>query len=219
LRDQGGSLHALHKLLLTSTAYRRAATNNQEAFKKDPDNRLWWRCNRRKLDAEALRDAMLATSGTLDTTMFGPPFQDFVITHPEHSPHYEYDKFDPASMKARRRSVYRFIVRSQQQPFMTVLDCADPSLLVDRRNETNSPLQALALLNNDFVLVMARDFATRVDKEGGSTEARIQRALLLALGRPGSPDEIRELSAYATRHGMPAACRVIFNTNAFAFVD
>ena len=219
LRDQGGSLHALHKLLLTSTAYRRAATNNPEAFKKDPDNRLWWHGNRRKLDAEALRDAMLATSGTLDTTMFGPPFQDFVITHPEHSPHYEYDKFDPASMKARRRSVYRFIVRSQQQPFMTVLDCADPSLLVDRRNETNSPLQALALLNNDFVLVMARDFATRVDKEGGSTEARIQRALLLALGRPGSPDETRELSAYATRHGMPAACRVIFNTNAFAFVD
>lgn len=219
LRDQGGSLHALHRLLLTSTAYSRAATHNPEASKKDPDNRLWWRGNRRKLDAEALRDAMLATSGTLDMTMYGPPFQDFVITHPEHSPHYEYDKFDPASSKARRRSVYRFIVRSQQQPFMTVLDCADPSLLVDRRNETNSPLQALALLNNDFVLVMAQDFAKRIDKEGGSTEDRIQRALALALGRPGTPDELRELSAYAARHGMPAACRVIFNTNAFAFVD
>ena len=219
LRDNGGSLHKLHRLLLTSAAYRRAAVDNPGARAKDPDNRLFWRGNRRKLDAEALRDSMLAASGTLDTTMHGPPFQDFVITHPEHSPHYEYEKFDQESKAARRRSVYRFIVRSQQQPFMTVLDCADPSQLVDRRNETNSPLQALALLNNDFVLVMAREFAARLDKEGGDTPAKISRAVELALGRPPTPAEAGILAEHAGRHGMPATCRVIFNLNAFAFVD
>ena len=219
LRDNGGSLHKLHRLLLTSAAYRRAAADNPAARAKDPDNRLFWRGNRRKLDAEALRDSMLAVSGTLDTTMHGPPFQDFVITHPEHSPHYEYEKFDHESKSARRRSVYRFIVRSQQQPFMTVLDCADPSQLVDRRNETNSPLQALALLNNDFVLVMAREFATRLDKEGGDTRAKISRGAELALGRLPTPEEASILAGHADRHGLAATCRVIFNLNAFAFVD
>lgn len=219
LRDNGGSLHKLHRLLLTSAAYRRSPAETPTARAKDPDNRLFWRGNRRKLDAEALRDAMLAVSGTLDTTMHGPPFQDFVITHPEHSPHYEYDKFDHGSKVARRRSIYRFIVRSQQQPFMTVLDCADPSQLVDRRNETNSPLQALALLNNDFVLVMAREFAARLENEGGDTPKRIARAVELALGRLPTSGEASVLAEHAERHGMPSVCRVIFNLNAFAFVD
>ena len=102
---------------------------------------------------------------------------------------------------------------------MTVLDCADPSQLVDRRNETNSPLQALALLNNDFVLVMAREFATRLDKEGGDTRAKISRGAELALGRPPTPEEASILAGHADRHGLAATCRVIFNLNAFAFVD
>jgi hypothetical protein len=206
-------------LLLTSAAYRRAATDDPEARAKDPDNRLLWRGNRRKLDAESLRDAMLAVSGTLDSTMFGPPFMDFVITHPAHSPHYEYDLFDQADKKARRRSVYRFIVRSQQQPFMTVLDCADPSQLVDRRNETISPLQALALLNNDFVLVMSRELAARVEGESPVAAGRVARAVELALGRPATATESAALEEHARRHGLASACRVIFNMNAFAFAD
>ncbi|MFM7538822.1 MAG: DUF1553 domain-containing protein [Planctomycetota bacterium] len=218
-RDNGGSFRKLHMLLLTSAAYRRAATDDPAARAKDPDNRLLWRGNRRKLDAESLRDAMLAVSGTLDSTMFGPPFMDFVITHPAHSPHYEYDLFDQADKKARRRSVYRFIVRSQQQPFMTVLDCADPSQLVDRRNETISPLQALALLNNDFVLVMSRELAARVERESPGAAGRVARAVELALGRPATATESAALEEHAGRHGLASACRVIFNLNAFAFAD
>jgi len=77
-------------------------------------------------------------------------FQDFVVTHPEHSPHYEYQLADPENPALHRRSIYRFLVRSQQQPFMSALDCADPSMLVDKRNQTLTPLQALAQLNNQL---------------------------------------------------------------------
>ena len=87
--------------------------------------------NRRKLEAEAVRDAALAVAGKLDRTMYGPAFQDFVVEHPEHSPHYEYQLHNPDDPKAFRRAVYRFLVRSRPQPFMAVLDCADPSMQVD----------------------------------------------------------------------------------------
>src|SRR5262245_33885130 len=95
--------------------------------------------------------------------MGGPSFQDFVVEHPEHSPHYEYQKYDPADARAYRRSIYRFLVRSQPQPFMTTLDCADPSMRVDKRNESLSPAQALAMLNDGLMLAMSKRFAERVN--------------------------------------------------------
>ena len=156
---------------------------------QDSDNRCFWRQNRLKLEAEAVRDSVLAVSGKLDLKIGGPSFQDFVIEQPQHSPHYQYHLADPENPALHRRSIYRFIVRSQQQPWMATMDCADPSMLVDKRNQSISPLQALALLNNDFVLVMAREFATRLDKEGGDTRAKISRGAELALGRLPTPDE------------------------------
>jgi cytochrome c553 len=111
-----------------------------EAEKIDSGNALLWRQNRRKLEAEAVRDAVLAVSGKLDLTMGGPGWQDFVIERPEHSPHYEYGLADPEDARTWRRSIYRFIVPSQTQPWMTALDCADPSMRVDKRNESISPL-------------------------------------------------------------------------------
>lgn len=102
---------------------------------------------------------------------------------------------------------------------MTVLDCADPSQLVDRRNETISPLQALALLNNDFVLVMSRELAARVEGESPVAAGRVARAVELALGRPATATESAALEEHARRHGLASACRVIFNLNAFAFAD
>ena len=91
--------------------------------------------------------------------MYGPAFQDFVIERPEHSPHYEYQKHDPDDPLTHRRSIYRFLVRSQPQPFMNTLDCADPSQRVDKRNETLTALQALSLLNNRFMTRMSEHFA------------------------------------------------------------
>ena len=185
----------------------------------DADNTLLWRQNRRKLEAEAVRDSVLAVSGKLNLTMGGPGWQDFVIEHPEHSPHYQYDLADPEDTKTWRRSIYRFIVRSQTQPWMTSLDCADPSMRVDRRNESLSALQALALLNNGFVVTQARHFAERVQAEAPDLPGQVDRAYRLALGHaPGAADRDR-LVAFAQSNGLPNLCRVLLNLNEFIFVD
>ena len=117
--------------------------------------------NRRRLEAEAIRDTVLAVGNLLDTTMYGPGFDRFGFKD-DHSPHYYYDKHDVANPKSRRRTTYRFIVRSVPDPFMQSLDCADPSQAVAKRIETLTPLQALALMNNKFMLRMSEHLAARV---------------------------------------------------------
>ena len=195
-RDEGQSFKALHRLIVTSAVYRQSGRP-------------------RRLEAEEVRDAVLAASGRMDLRMYGPGFRDFVLEHPTHSPHYEYHKHDPDDRKTHRRAVYRFLVRSQPQPFMNALDCADPSMRVHRRDETLTPLQALSLLNNGFMLRMSRHFADRLEREG----AGIDRAFRLAIGRAPSAEEARDLAGYAREHGLPNACRVILNLNEFVFVE
>jgi hypothetical protein len=214
-RDGGQSLKKLHRLIVTSATYRQSSADHPAAAKLDAENVWLWRMNRRKLEAEAVRDAALAVAGKLDRTLYGPAFRDFVVEHPEHSPHYQYHLADPDDPKARRRAVYRFLVRSRPQPFMAVLDCADPSMQVDRRGETLSPLQALALFNNAFMLTTAKHLAARVEKEADPPAA----AFRLALGRPPTAAERDALAAHAAKHGLPNACRVILNLNEFVFVD
>lgn len=227
--DLGGSLKKLHKLIVMSETYKQRSDGVLESWKngqpqhsntpslhgsnaaQDASNVFLSRQTRRKLDAEAIRDSILAVSGKLDLTMGGPSFQDFVIDKPQHSPHYEYHLHDPEDPKSHRRSIYRFIVRSQQQPFMTVLDCADPSMRVDKRNESLSPLQALAMMNNGLTVTMAKHFA----KHAGS----VTRAFQLALAREPTAEELAALEDYAKREGLENACRVILNLNEFSFID
>jgi hypothetical protein len=151
--------------------------------------------------------------------MGGPGYQDFVIEQPQHSPHYQYHLFDPERPQAHRRSIYRFIVRSQPQPFMTTLDCADPSMSVEKRNESLTALQALALLNNRFMLVMAGHFGERLEQGPGDLAARVAHAYRLALGRPPTVDESRAMTSYAQQFGLANMCRVFLNLNEFLFVD
>src|SRR5262245_876272 len=224
-RDGGASLKKLHKLIVMSATYRQSSRGNSGsgnplAEKMDAGNTLLWRQNRRKLEAEAVRDSVLAVTGNLDLTMGGPGWQDFVIERPEHSPHYEYGLADPDDKRTWRRSIYRFIVRSQTQPWMTALDCADPSMRVDRRNESISPLQALALLNNGFMVTQARQFAERLQKERPNDLARqIERAHYLAFGRAPTPAERRRSVAFALSYGLPNLCRALLNLNEFTFAD
>ena len=222
--NMGGSLKKLHKLIVCSATYKQSSriadpANAIHSQAIDADNRLLWRQNRRKLDAESIHDSVLAISGKLDLAMGGPSYQDFVVTHPEHSPHYEYAMHDPEDPKSWRRSIYRFIVRSQQQPFMTVMDCADPSMRVDKRNESLSALQALAMMNNGLMVSMARHFAERLAGQHGSLEEQVRRAFDLALSRPPAPDELQPLVEYARREGLENTCRVLMNLNEFSFVD
>jgi Protein of unknown function (DUF1553)/Protein of unknown function (DUF1549)/Planctomycete cytochrome C/F5/8 type C domain len=218
-RDGGQSLKALHRLIVTSATYRQSSSVDEAKATIDGENISLWRMNRRRLEAEAIRDSVLMVAGRLDRTMGGPGFRDFAVEHPEHSPHYEYKRFDPEDAAAYRRSVYRFIVRSQPQPFLTALDCADPSMSVDKRNESTTALQALALLNDRLMVAMAGQFASRLEKEKDDLPERIDRAFRLALARPPTPSERDALVAHASRFGLPNNCRVIFNLNEFVFVD
>lgn len=218
-RDGNQSLKELHRLLVTSSTYRQSSQIRPEAEALDADNRLLWRSQRRKLEAEAVRDSLLAVSGKLDSTVGGPSFQDFKIERPEHSPHYEYHLADPDDPRIHRRSVYRFLVRSQPQPFMATLDCADPSMSVDRRNETLNSLQALAFLNNRLVVALSRHFATRVEPLDSDPAAQVRHAFRLALSREPSSEELAPLVEYRQQHGLPNTCRLLFNLNEFTFVD
>ena len=151
--------------------------------------------------------------------MGGPSFKDFVIEHPEHSPHYQYHLHDPDDPRTHRRSIYRFIVRSQQEPFMTVLDCADPSMQVARRNESTSPLQALSLLNNGLMVTMAKHSAEKIRKRGGDLPGQVRLAFYEAIGRPPTRAEEGFFMSFTEKHGLTHLCRVLFNLNEFAFVD
>jgi hypothetical protein len=224
-RDGGQSFKSLHRLIVTSATYRQQSANGDSSINSaaaaeiDAGNRYLWRQNRRKLEAEALRDAVLSVSGALDLTLGGPSFRDFVIERPEHSPHYQYHLHDPEDPASHRRSIYRFIVRSQPQPLLTVLDCADPSMQVGKRNEGQSPLQALSLLNNPFMLTMSKRFAAKLEQCGGDLAAQVRRGHLEALGRLPTPEEDQALTAYARQFGLANACRLLFNLNEFTFVD
>ena len=218
-RDGGGSLKRLHRQIVKCATYRQSSLNNMAGEKIDSNNALLWRQNRRRLEAEAIRDSVLAVSGKLDKTMGGPGWQDFVVEHPEHSPHYEYSLADPEDAKTWRRSVYRFIVRSQTQPWMTSLDCADPSMRVDKRNESLSSIQALALLNNGFILTHAKHFAERVSRESDEIAVQVDTAHRLAFGVAPSESKRIQLIEFAKLNGMPYLCRMFFNLNAFIFVD
>ena len=223
-RDEAkGSLKALHRLIVTSETYQQTASPSPESIRaaqeKDSNNTLLWRQNRRRLEAEAIRDSILQTAGKLDLTMEGPSFQDFVIDKPAHSPHYEYHLANPEDSRIHRRAIYRFIVRSQQQPWMATLDCADPSMLVDRRNITITPLQALAQLNNQLTVAMSAHFAKRVETATPNPADQIKTAFRIALQRDPTPAEHSLLEEHLKSHGLPNACRLILNLNEFVFVD
>jgi len=217
-RDSGGSLKALHKLIVTSAVYRQSSSYNAEYAKIDSGNRFLWHMNRQRLEAEEVHDSVLASTGQLDLTMGGPSVQQFFFKD-DHSPIYDYTRFDVDSPASRRRSVYRFLVRSVSDPFMDSLDCPDASLLTPKRNTTLTALQALSLLNDPFMLRQSEHLAERVRQAESDPAKQIALVYRLTLGRAPSPDEARLLGAYATRHGLENACRLAFNSNEFLFVD
>ena len=218
-RDQGQSLKWLHRLICNSSTYQQSSQIRMDCAVTDANNQLLWRANRRRLEAEAIRDSVLQVAGKLNPEKYGPGFWDFVLEKPEHSPHYEYDKQDPDDPKTHRRSIYRFIVRSAPDPFMETLDCADPSLLVDKRNETINSLSALTMLNNKFMIRMSQHFAALVEHQSNDVPSRIAQAFQRAIGRAPTDEERESLAAYANQFGLANACRVILNLSEFTFID
>ena len=218
LRDSGGSFKGLHRKILLSATYRQSSAAGSERSGADTGNRFLWRMNRARLDAESVRDAVLWTGGQLDLAMGGPSAEHFVFKD-DHSPVYDYARFDVASAASRRRSVYRFLVRSVQDPFMESLDCADPSLLVPKRSSTLTAIQALAMLNDPLMVEQSRRFAEGMRAAAGGLEEQVRYGFRRALGRKPAPEEALELAANAERHGLENSARIILNSNEFIFVD
>jgi hypothetical protein len=217
--EKGGSLKQLHRLILHSAAYRRSSEDNPTLAQIDSENRYLWRMNRRRLDAESVRDSILAVSGKLDRRMGGPGFELFRFKD-DHSPTYDHSDLkkinDPATW---RRTIYRFTVRSVPNPFLECLDCADPNLNTPVRNTTLTALQALALLNDPFIITHSGYAAERIQNSSQDLGAEIEAAYELVLGRPPQPGELADLVRYAMKNGVPNACRALMNTNEFVFVD
>lgn len=218
-QKEGGSLKRLHRLLMTSEVYRQSSANQISAAKTDSDNRLLWRMNRRRLEAEALRDSTLAISGELDLRMGGEGFEMFRYKD-DHSPIYDHlapERLQDAS--TRRRTVYAFTVRSVPNPFLECLDCADPNNNTPVRNTTLTALQALALMNDPFVLQQSAAFAKRLTKENESLEKQVESAFVYALARKPLPKERSQAVDYAQKYGLAKLCRLLINSNEFIFVD
>ena len=185
-RDGGQSFKALHRLIVTSAAYRQSSAGGRGEATVDGDNVLLWRMNRRRLEAEAVRDSVLMVAGRLDPTPGGPGFRDFVVERPEHSPHYEYRLADPEDPRSHRRSVYRFIVRSQPQPFLTAMDSPTRRERQQAEREHHgAPGPGPAQRPPDGRDGRPPGRATRA--EPGEIASRIDRAFRLALARPPCP--------------------------------
>jgi len=187
---RGWSMKAMHRLLLTSAAYRQSSALVPAAAAKDPENRLLWRFRRWRLEGEALRDACLSISGELNLKMHGPS------VFPELPEGLTTRGGWPVTKDAaerNRRSVYVFVRRNQRFPLFEAFDFPDTHEPCSRRSVTNTAPQALMLFNSDLALQPARALAGRLFREAPTAEARVERAYRLAFGRAPETAE-RELS-------------------------
>jgi len=216
LIQNGWSLKHLHRLIVRSAAYRQSSAGSVESARLDGSNRLLWRQNPRRLDAESLRDAVLFVSGKLNLERGGPGFRDFQYTE-AYAPIYEY--ITPDQPELWKRSIYRFIVRTTPHRFMSTLDCPDPANLTPTRMQTTTALQALTLSNNDFMLRQARYLATRIENEAPDTPSRIRRAFDLCFQRPPTQDELHAAQSLVIDQNLFALCRALLNANEFVYLD
>lgn len=218
--DAAGSLKKLHRLIVTSQTYRQSSATRADASRQDSENRLLWRQNRHRLDAEAVRDFSLVVSGKLDRTIGGPGIQHFTQSKgPQNTPELNYEAFDWNAPGAGRRSIYRYVWRGIADPFMESLDFPDLGLLAPTRGFSVSSLQALTLFNNDFILNQCLELSERVARESSDADEQIQRMVRLVWLRDANQVEMKEFKAFVASQSLPGLARVLLNSNEFLFVD
>jgi hypothetical protein len=237
--DNGWSMKRLHALILTSSAYRMSADAETSVQERDPENRRLSHWPRHRLEAEAIRDSVLASSGTLRRRLYGPSVYP-EIPRPALESHS-----DPASVwkpfvadVADRRTIYAMMKRSLMIPMLEVLDVCDATRSAGKRNVTSVAPQALTLYNGDFINRQSRELGSRLIAAETTVPARINLAYRLTLARPPTAGELahwvefvdqelrelretypgtasRVIESDATAH----ACRVLFNLNEFVYPD
>jgi mono/diheme cytochrome c family protein len=207
------SLKHIHKLILMSKTYQQSSAMNEVAYKADSNARLLWRFPPRRLEAEAVRDAMLVTSGQLDLKMGGPGFDLFEPNDNYVKVYQTKTDYGPAEF---RRMVYQSKPRTMLDDFFGAFDCPDAGQPAPKRTSSTTPLQALNLLNSHFAMQQAEAFANRTIKKSGPDLAQqIRRTFELIFQRPPTSEEQTDALALAKSHGLPALCRALFNSNEF----
>jgi mono/diheme cytochrome c family protein len=211
--ESGWSIKDLHRLIVLSATYQQSADAAPPTEAADPENFLWGRAGRRRLQAEQWRDAMLAVAGQLSTEMGGP-------------------SQDLAASDNRRRTLYGFVSRHELNPFLRLFDFPDPNITSDQRVVTTVPLQQLFVLNSEFMVERARALALRLQAdEPAGDRARIERAFELLFARPATAEEIELGLSYLSAPDLDAEdiapklsrweryCQVLLGTNEFLHVD
>jgi hypothetical protein len=206
----GWSIKKLHKEIMLSAAYQRSSRMDARNFDTDPDNKLLWRTNRKRLEVESWRDAMLAVSGKLNRTLGGP-------------------SLDLAAASNNRRTLYGMVSRHELNPLLRLFDFPDPNLTSAERTVTTVPLQQLFVLNSDFLVGNAKALSARLQTVSKDDAERIRQAFLILYARPVTDAELQTglyfLSGRSLGEGSPGLTRwvqyaqVLLSTNEFLYVD
>jgi len=229
--EQGWSIKKMHRMILLSSTYQMSSHYNPKAAATDPENRLRWRADIRRLEAEAIRDSLLAVAGTLDLTMGGA-----VLPVKNRAYLFDHTSKDVTKYDNTRRSIYQPIVRNNLYDVFQLFDFADPSVLNGNRATTTVAPQALFMMNSDIVAEASDRFATRLlAREDLDDAGRIALAFEEAYGRPVREEEIArsrrhldqvsaalsESEPDSTRRNLAAwssLCQTILAANEFIYV-
>jgi hypothetical protein len=218
VRVHGWRLKPLHRLIVTSAAYRQASTLRPDAARVDASSRYLWRFPPRRLAAEGVRDTTLTLAGKLDRRMGGPGYRLYRYLEDNVATYVPLDEHGPETY---RRAVYHQNARASRADVLTDFDCPDFAFAAPRRAATTSPLQALTLMNHRFSLDMAGALAERLRREAGTgdPEGQVRRAFLLAYARLPDGHEVRMAAELVRKHGLQSFCRALLNSNELITLD
>ncbi|HUQ94954.1 MAG TPA: PSD1 and planctomycete cytochrome C domain-containing protein [Bryobacteraceae bacterium] len=214
------SMKSLHKQILLSDAYQLSSLPIPANLQKDPANKYLWRMNRRRLEAESIRDAVLAVSGALNSKMFGPSVVP-ALSEEERDGMRDMSMWPVTSdlEEHARRSIYLFIKRSFRHPLMETFDAPDSTFSCPRREASTVAPQSLAMMNGEFMNTNAAKFAARIGSQQPTLQAQVELAWRVALGRVPEADEKQRAIIYAKQAGLPKLCLLLFNMSEFIYVD
>ncbi len=207
--DHGWSIKWLHRQILASKAYQQSSALNEAAMKVDGANRLLWRMTPKRLDAETLRDSILMASGKLVQEPRGGP--SFTLQKKDDRGAFIYKALDNDGPDVWRRAVYRFVVRGGERIFLDSFDCPDPAVATPQRAISNTPVQALTLMNNEFVWKQAGFLAGKA--------RNVERLYRILLQRDPTARERALAQDFLKKESLQAFARVLINANEFSYVD
>ena len=217
LMDHNWSLKHVHRLILNSATYQQSSQPRPAALQADADAQWWWRFPPRRLEAEPIRDSILAVTGVLDDRMYGPGFSGFEVEFENVRHYFPKKKYGPEDW---RRMIYMTKVRLEKESVFGIFDCPDAATSVPKRSRSTTPLQALNLFNSPFMLQQAELLADRLQRDCGDDQSKqIARAFWLCYGREPEPSELESSLDFISTEGLPAFCRAMLNSNEFVFIE